>query len=394
MTERKWLSVCAAFAFGEWTVSMVPNFSEAWPVAVLVAVLVALWGFGFALPGWWLVFAFVLGVAVFLRSSVSSELMYRDRPWMRKTAYARTVRCFKPSPLARAVRSDLSGRMGVGLGHSPQSADINRAIMLGERRRLHPDVRRVFVESGSVHVFAISGLHVMIVARIFSVLAAFFAVSLRFRPLVSVPLLWGYVWMVGMPPSAVRAAVMASIYFSAAFFWRKPNAVVSWSIAFLGIHVYAPALIGDIGCRLSFVVMLAIILAARLVKEASTVKQHVFVTFAAWASGVPIVAAAFGAVTPGGLLTNFVLVPAAGVAVASGMAGIASSWISERVAAHFNNIAALVTGAMAGVSAAVASFPGANFEICGWGFVESVIWYAVLFCIPVLMRIVAGKRLF
>jgi ComEC/Rec2-related protein len=330
--ERTWLSVCAALALGEAAASAYPCLAEAWPAVAAFTLLTALWGFGLQVPGWRLLCFFSLGAAVFLFSSVEPERDFRGRPWMRRVSASRFSRDSGRSGAAEAVRREMSRRMGIGLEHSPESADVNRAILLGERSRLRPEVRRRFVESGTMHVFAISGLHVMVVAKFFCFLAALLAVPLRFRALAGVPLLWLYVWLIGFPPSAVRAALMASIYFSAPIFWRRPNALVAWSIAFLAIHVHSPALIRDVGCQLSFTVMLAIILAARFADGVSKAGQHVLVTLAAWASGVPIVACTFGVITPGGLLANFILVPAAGAAVISGLMGAMTSLVSERAA--------------------------------------------------------------
>lgn len=386
--------VCAAFASGEAVASLAPNFSEAWPVPVFAALLIAAWGISTSFPGWRLFFLFAMGLAVFLHSGVKSEHLFRERPWMREVFARRRVDTGGSKPLAASLRRELSRRMGIGLGHSPETADLNRAILLGERRGLRPETRRVFVESGTVHVFAISGLHVMVIANVFMVLSAFLAVPFRFRALAAAPPLWAYVWIVGAPPSAVRAALMATVHFAAPVFWRKPNGVVSWSIAFMIMHVIEPKMITDVGCQLSFVVMLALIAASRRAREWATLPQRLAVAFSAWAAGVPIVAHAFGALTPGGLLANLALVPAAGAAVVACVAGVAASWVSETVAVHLNNLAALVTVAMAGVSSLVSRFPWSNFQIRGWGMVECTLWYASIAALWYFTGYISRRRLF
>ena len=395
MTERKWLSVCAAFALGEGVASLAPGFAEAWPVPVFAMLLLAFWGLAFSLPGWKLGCVFAAGMAVFLFSSVESERMLRDRPWMRK-AYAGRARVEhgeSSSPAVR-LRRDFSRRMGIGLAHAPEAADMNRAILLGERRRMKPETRRAFVESGTVHIFAISGLHVMIIANIIALAAALLAVPCRFALFATAPPLWAYVWIIGFPPSAVRAALMATVYFAAPLFWRKPNAVIAWSFTFMAMHVVKPGLIGDVGSQLSFTVMLSLILAARQVRALPKFWQSLAVAFAAWSAGVPIVAHCFGSITPGGLLANLALVPVAVAAVGACFAGLAASFVSETLAAHVNNFAALVTSAMAGISGTVAEMPGANFEVREWGFPECVLWYSALLSLPFLFRLFIPKRPF
>jgi competence protein ComEC len=394
MTERKWLAVCAAFALGEGLASLAPAFAEAWPVPVFAALLFALWGMAFSLPGWKLGCVCAAGMALFLFSSLESERGFRDRPWMRQVFAKRGRFERNEHSLAARLRGDFSRRMGIGLAHAPEAANMNRAILLGERRRIKPETRRAFVESGTVHIFAISGLHVMIIANIIIFLAAISAVPCRFLIFATAPPLWAYVWVIGFPPSAVRAALMATVYFAAPLFWRKPNAVIAWAVTFMAMHIVSPGLIGDIGSQLSFVVMLSLILAARQVRSFPKVWQSLVVAFAAWAAGVPIVAHCFGAVTPGGLLANLALVPVAVVAVGACFAGLASSWLSETLAAHINNFAALVTSAMAGVSGTVAKMPGANFEVRSWGAWECAAWYAALLALPAVIRFFVPKKPF
>ena len=98
----------------------------------------------------------------------------------------------------------------------------------------------------------------------------------------------------------------------------------------------------------------------------------------AWAAGAPIAANAFGRFTPGGIVANLALLPAAALSVATGVVGALAGFVSETAAAHFNNLAALVTRAMTGVSRAVAGLGWANFEVEEWGFGACAAWYASL----------------
>lgn len=394
MTERKWLFVCAAFASGEALASLGPSFAEAWPACAIAAILLAAWSL--ALKSRFLLFLCILaaGTGMYLFSAVENERVFRDKPWMRQIFARRTNSASASRPHASRIRRELSRRMGIGLGHSPATADMNRAILLGERFRLRADARRDFAASGTVHVFAISGLHVMVVASVFRLLSALAFVPYRFHALVALPALWGYVWMLGFPPSAVRAALMASVHFAAPLFWRRGNAVVSWSVAFMAMHITSPRLIADVGCQLSFVVMLAIVLSARQVRDMPELRQRLAVAFCAWAAGVPIVAHAFGTLAPGGLVANLALVPAAMLAVVACTVGVVLSWVAESLCAYANNFAALVTSVMSGLSSLVARVPGANFEVGPWGAAECALWYSVLFAIPLVLRLMAAKRLF
>lgn len=280
--------------------------------------------------------------------------------------------------LARA-RADLSRRVGIGLEHDPASAAVIRAILLGERSGIDKATRGDFVAAGTIHVFAVSGLHVMVVAKVLEVALALLFVPCRLRPLALLPTLWLYAAMIGAPPSAVRAASMASLYFAAPLFWRRPDGVVSWALTFLGVHALDPFRLADVGCGLSFAVMLALVLWGRLARHFRRgLADLAGVTFVAWAAGAPIAAHVFGRVTPGGLVSNLALAAVAGIDVAASALGVLASFASETLAAHVNNFAALATRVMVGVSKAVAHLPGANFEVEPWPLWLCLGWYVAL----------------
>lgn len=279
------------------------------------------------------------------------------------------------------VRADFSRRIGIGLEHDRLTADLNRAILLGERSRIDPAVKEGFVAAGTIHLFAISGLHVMIVARALLFFLLLASVPLRIAQLAVLPLLWGYVFLVGAPPSAVRAAAMASFYFVAPACWRRPNALLSWAFTFLSVYGCDPWKLADAGCGLSFAVMLALVLWSRWASRVDLPVRWatVGVTVVAWSAGVPIAARVFGRVTPGGLVANLVAVPIAAGSVVGGLVGILVSFVSVRLAAHVNNAAALFTRLTTVLSQVVAELPGANLCVEKWSLIDCFAWYLAVF---------------
>ena len=203
-----------------------------------------------------------------------------------------------------------------------------------------------------------------------------------------------YVAVTGFSPSAVRAAAMYTMSGLAPVFWRRPDGLVAWSVTFLAVYALDPMKLYDVGCALSFAVMLGIVFWGRFTADfvKSRALAAVVMSLAAWAVGTPIAAHAFGRVTPGGIMANLALIPAAGASVKAALAGVFASFLSERLAAHVNNLAALVTKAMAGLSRAVASVPGANVEVEPWSVSTCVAWYAALALLLFLLRSRLSRR--
>lgn len=292
--------------------------------------------------------------------------------------------------LVQRARRSVLRRAGIGLEYSPQLAGLDRAILLGERSAVPHAQWTAFADAGTMHVFAVSGLHVMIVARVIVALLAF--LPPRARALASIPALWFYVLVSGGSPSAIRAAAMASLCMSAFAAWRRPNPVAAWALAFVVVYGLDPMRIFDTGCALSFAVMLGILLAASLAGRDSKA-GFLLVPLAAWMSGMPIVAHVFGRITPGGILANLLLMPLVAVNVASSMLGVLTSFVSTFAAAHLNNLAALSARAMLGISEAVASLPGANFEVARWSWTMCACWYvAMAMALWLARRIISRRR--
>ena len=388
MQERRWLLAAVVVASGELAASRAANFAEAWPVVAVAAALVALFGFGAGARGWHHVCLFLAGAALFFHAAVPRERALQMSPWLRGREHRLVAR--RPSPDLASLRAEAARRLSVGLEGGFSASALNRAILLGERARLPPRLRRIFAESGALHVFAVSGLHVTAVTCVLALLLRLMLVPRRFAGAAALPGAWGYVCLIGAPPSAVRAALMASFCCLAPVFWRRPSVIMAWSLTLLSVCVVDPVLVTGVGCLLSFTVMLAIVLAGSCLRSGDgAMAGTLWITFSAWAAGVPITAHVFGHVTPGGLLANLVLIPAAGVTVAAGSLGALSGFFSDSVAAHFNNLAALSAEAMAGVASAVASIPGSDFVVSPWPVHACAAWYGALIA---LFAVVSARR--
>lgn len=388
MVGKRWLLACGALAAGEYAAFSFAECCALWPSAVGLACVAFLYGYGLNLKIWPEVVLVAAGLALGFRACVAEAEFYRESPWLRGRERALRVRAEPSSGLSRRIRQRLSERVGIGLLPHSDTAALNRAILLGERRKLPRRTRQLFVESGTMHVFAISGLHVVAVATVLAlVIRVLLMVPTRWAGLVSLPILWGYVLVIGSPPSAVRAAMMASFGAFAPVFWRKPNGVVSWSVTFLIVHLKNPEMIVNVGSVLSFAVMLSLQLTGDALRGYGRCRwRPVVTTVVAWAVGVPIAAHVFGRITPGGILANLILISAAQWTVYAGALGVMTSFFSVRLASHLNALSALFTDSMVLVSEGVSRLPWANWEISNWSIGTCAVWYGGLLLAVLLVR--------
>lgn len=313
-----------------------------------------------------------------------------------------SVSPWSPCVIYAAFSEELSRRAGAGLDWCDEIAGLNRAILLGRRSGLTKERRDIFAAAGTIHVFAISGLHVMVVAWLISWLLARFDVPIRAQGLVAVPLVVAYTMLTGARPSAVRAAFMVSLCLLAPAVGRRPDPLAAWSATALAVYGLWPERVFDVGCTLSFVVMFGIVLWGDGVRylvsplrmgespgwhptnwrrcvryKVESFLGGVCVSIAAWVASVPVTACVFNRFTVGGLVANVVLIFCARKMVLAGVVGIALSFLCLPLGALFNNVAALFTGAMVYASEHVAAQPWASVSVKPWSAWTCLAWYAL-----------------
>jgi competence protein ComEC len=113
-------------------------------------------------------------------------------------------------------------------------------MTLGWRTALTEDVSRSFVESGTMHVFAISGLHIALLAGVMVAMLRLCRVDRSIAGGVVVPALWFYVAATGWQPSAVRSAVMTTVVVGSWMLRRPGDGLNSLALAAVIILVADP----------------------------------------------------------------------------------------------------------------------------------------------------------
>ena len=195
------------------------------------------------------------------------------------------------------------------------------AMSVGDKSAVSKDVRQSYNVSGAAHVLALSGLHMGIIYALLTLLTS----RLRLRLLsqtVIVLSLWAFVFLVGMPPSAVRSATMLSLYALLSLGYRQHTSVNALAFTAIVILIVSPYTLFDIGFQLSFVSVLSILVWLPIMERwvpLDLQQRHrmvrwlwgmTAVSLAAQLGAAPLVAYYFGRFSTYFLLTNFLAIPA------------------------------------------------------------------------------------
>lgn len=254
----------------------------------------------------------------------------------------------------------------------PKVAPLAAALLLGRREGVDPNVNDAFARTGTMHVLAISGLHMQALAIGLRFLGLALGIGRKRTWTVVLIATTGYALLVGLMPSVVRSAAMTAVICVGELIdlpSRRANVLAAAALATLVLN---PSHLFDVGCQLSFVAVAAIywgpdflsrlvgltpwiaylnrrvrratILApfelndplirlmpvgpARLVRRGlATIFAAVWVSTTVWLAAAPLTALRFHTLSPIGILLNIPLIPLTTLALFAAGAALLSSAI-------------------------------------------------------------------
>ena len=295
------------------------------------------------------------------------------------------------------ARNRFEGILRHGLDAHPQPAALYVAMLLGGKAALSPDQQNAFTRSGTFHIFAISGLHIGVIAGALQATLRLLRVPRRPAVVLCLALLWLYAQITGGNTPALRAFLMIAFLLVAREFQLTRNTLAALVASALATLLLDPLQCFGSGFQMSYTVVTALVvfgvplgerwLAAwrpfALLARTEWRWHHRAVAWggrkllgagaAGWAAflaSTPSSIGFFQVFSPGSLAANLVIVPAAALAIVGGflslVAGLAGLLPLSAVA---NGAAASIIFAMNWVLEKATAWPGIYFPAefkAGW----------------------------
>jgi competence protein ComEC len=159
-----------------------------------------------------------------------------------------------------AALSRFNDLLDHGIGGHPEQSGVLRAMLLGQQQELSDAQKQVFRESGTMHLFSVSGLHIAVIAAVITSLLALLRLPALPRFVVGGVLLWLYVDITGGTPSAVRAWVMV-MFLHASHVLRVPgNPVAALVASAVCVLVVSPMQLFTASFQLSYGIVAALLM--------------------------------------------------------------------------------------------------------------------------------------
>ena len=291
---------------------------------------------------------------------------------------------------AAGCRDWMSRELTRDLEHDPRLAGVIRAMALGVADEAQDDIEDAFRNSGTLHVFAVSGLHVALLGMIAWEVLKLLRLGRRSAVFCLIGLVFGYAFITGWRPSGARAAIMIALVFAAPMLDREAAVQNSLGLAALLILGMDTHQLFSPGFQLSFGVLWSIAAWADPLMEKfrkwteldpllppsfATSGQRLSwgarrwlggtlsVSGSAWAGSLVFILLHFQSVTPVTVLANCVLVPLSMLALSVTCLSVVTALLGLTGAQiMINNANWLLAKLMVASATWFAALPGANFH--------------------------------
>ncbi|MEM7698547.1 MAG: ComEC/Rec2 family competence protein, partial [Verrucomicrobiota bacterium] len=272
-----------------------------------------------------------------------------------------------------------------------REASLIAAMALGVREGSPEDLEEWFQLSGTLHLFAVSGMHVATLAGLIFGTGRLLGLRRRSLALLVIPLVIAYAFITGLRPSAVRAALMISLFCSGIAFLAKPKVINSLGLAAVILILFDTQQVFRPGFQLSFLVVLSIACLAPVVQRylerpflpdpfiprsllssrqtsiesrGRSAMGSVALSIAAWVGSAGLMITLFDHLAPIGLIANLPMIPLAAAIVCVAFISILCSLLPfAAIHSYLNLLNTLLTSVLVFLAQTFAMVPGGQFHI-------------------------------
>lgn len=226
---------------------------------------------------------------------------------------------------------------------SPKLQPVAASLLIGDRSDLKEETQTAFVRSGTMHILAISGLHIGVLAGFVMLLCRAAGLRSLTKWLLVLGLVYGYAAVAESRPPVMRAVVLCTLVVISQLLGRKSDGLQALGLSALILLLINPADLFDVGAQLSFLAVAVIfvlsdwiaertyishqdrLLAGErplIVRACTTGGRWLLAAYALstmiWLITIPITMRTFHLVSPAGLVVNALLTPLSTLVLCAG----------------------------------------------------------------------------
>ena len=215
-----------------------------------------------------------------------------------------------------------------------ETGDFLAALLTGERGVLDGETTLNFTRTGTTHILALSGAHLVILAYALTLLLKVFRVNKKLRTVIIAVFVFLYMLLTGMSACVTRAGVMLIITSAIYLLSHKSDGVTSLAISVTLIVIFQPYAIFDLSLWLSAFATLGLLYLSELTPQRGEkprlVKRILRALYIATLASVFAITASviftlftFDSFSPMAVIATLVLSPLTEAIIYLGMIGLA-----------------------------------------------------------------------
>jgi len=291
---------------------------------------------------------------------------------------------------AYALRHEMEGTMALDLEDTPELVGMIQSMVLGSRGESLAETKKLFQYTGTMHLFAVSGMNVAMLAGLAAWLLQVVGVRRRAMACIVIPLLWVYCYATGLTPSSLRATVMATLALAGFLFDRPALAWNTLGASTLALMVWSPAQLFTPGFQLSFGMVAFLMATAGPIQERlkpltqpdpflprvlwpralilrcraqQKCLEALAVSTVAWIGSMPLTLYYFHLWSPSTIPANFAAVFLAWILLTLGLASVLAGAFWQGLAVIFNNANWLFAKVLLVVVSFFAALPWGHYYV-------------------------------
>ncbi len=269
---------------------------------------------------------------------------------------------------------------------SSEVAGVTYAVLFGDRTMIDDNVNNAFKDSGTVHLLAVSGLHVGFLIALLYLFFSLIRLKKWYKFGAMAIVLACYSYICGFSPSVLRASIMGLVILLADNLGREKDRLSSVALSAVLILTFRPLYLFDYGFLLSYGAVLGILLIARPLTQlcgknivTKVIVGAVAVCICAQLGVLPITMS-MGELPTYSLIANIIVVPLFGIAYML----LCIINLIVLIMPFMKFLYVLIEGLFGGVitiNAFVSNLPGAVVKVFSFGILASIIFYILIFFI-------------
>jgi competence protein ComEC len=223
-------------------------------------------------------------------------------------------------------------------GLKGQEFAVASALILGQNDMLDNETRQAYSGSGVTHILSVSGLHVGVIFIIISFVLGFMKKNgwqLYLKTFLILITIWAYALLTGMSPPVLRAAAMFTFISLGNASGRYTHIINSLSVSAILLLLIDPLMISNFGFQLSYLAIIGIVFINKPIADLIYFKNRITnkiwgliaVSLAAQIATAPLTMLYFHQFPAYFIPANLVAVPLSFLAIYSGVAVLATSFI-------------------------------------------------------------------